>query len=985
MHLQRLLKKMMLPILLLMGLAAFAQDKTITGKVTDSKTGAPLQGISVTVKGKGIGVQTAADGSFTLKVPAGTTTLEISSIGYTTKEVAISAIANIGLVEASVVGTDVVVIGYGTVRKKDLTGSVTTVTAKDFNQGAISTPDQLIQGKIAGVVVTPNSGQPGVGSTIRIRGGSSLSASNDPLIVIDGVPMSNSTVNGASSPLSLINSDDIETFTVLKDASATAIYGNRASNGVIIITTKKGRSSAFHVNVSSVNSLAKAAGRINVLTGDQIRSIVKAKGTAAQQAILGTANTDWQSQIYQQAFTTDNNISFTGGIKGLPYRLTVGYLGQDGILKTSYLKRTSTSLNLSPSFLDNHLKVDVNLKGIIADNRFANANAVADAVRMDPTQTVTATGFGKYGGYWETLDNSSTTVVPNSLATRNPVGELMAKRDVSTVKRAIGNIQLDYKIPFLPELHANVNAGLDVSRSNGSVTIDPTSAIGYNNGGSYNSYTQYNRNKLFDFYLNYTKDLKGIDSRIDVTAGYEYQDFYRAAPATTTYSILGTSPATGNTVTPVVSLPDSTQNTLVSFYGRLNYSYKGRYLLTATLRRDGSSRFAPNNHWGNFPAVALGWKIKDEAFLKNSNIVSDLKLRVSYGKTGNQDISSNYYPYYANYTASTATAGYSFGNTSYVTYRGAAYDANIKWEQTATYDAGLDYGFFKNKIYGSIDLYTRKTSDLISTVPVAAGANLSNYVVTNVGDLTSKGAEFSINANIIANKKINWTAGFNITYNEYKITSLGAAGTTIPVGTITGGTGNNIQMQAVGFTRNVFYLEKQVYNASGAPVEGSYANVNNSTSNYFYYGKSPDPRFTLGFNSQFSYTKWSLGFSMHGSLGNYLYNNVRSNSDAYVSVLDPNHFIANATTDLLKTNFANRQYFSDYYLEKASFLRMDNIVLGYDFGRLKNKMNLRVSAIVQNPFIITKYSGLDPEIPTGIDNNLYPKSRVYSFGVNLGF
>lgn len=968
--------------MLLLSLNVFAQTRLISGTVTDA-TGKVLSGASVIPKGGTGGTTTDQEGKFRLSVPDNITSLVISSVGYTSKEIrAEGSGIVVSLSPSSTSLNDVIVIGYGTSRKKDLTGSVATVSTKDFNPGVNTTPDQLIQGKISGVVVTPNSGQPGIGSTIRIRGGSSLNASNDPLFVVDGVALANTTINGAPSAMSLINGNDIETFTVLKDASATAIYGSRASNGVIIITTKKGkRGGPLQVNLSTTQGLSNAEGYEKVLSAAQFRQVVTSKGTTAQQAMMGKSATDWQKQIYQTASSTDNYLSLTGGVPALPYRLSLDYLGQSGILKTGYLKRTSAALNLSPSLLNDHLKIDINVKGAYVSNRFANAGAIGDALAMDPTQSVHGdTSYNKYGGYWEWTSGN----VPNSQSTRNPVAELYAKKDVSSIKRSIGNIQLDYIMPFLPELKATVNTGYDITRSNGSTTVSPNSAIGYNNGGSRDTYTQYNRNELLDVYLNYARDFRGIKSRLDVTAGYEYQDFYRGAPGTTTYSVLGTSPATGKPVVPTTTLPDSTEVTLVAFYGRVNYTFNDRFLLTGTIRRDGSSRFAPDHHWGTFPSAAIAWRMKQESFLKDVSAVSELKLRFSYGETGNQDLTTNYYPYTTSYTQSTTTTGYSFGNTSYQTLRPASYDPNIVWESTTTYDGGLDFGFVHNRIVGSLDLYTRKTNNLIASVPLSEGSNLSNYLTTNVGDLTSKGVEFNINAAAISTKKLTWNLGFNIAYNTYKITRLSTPGTVIPTGNINGGTGNYAQAQAVGYTRNVFYLEKQVYNQQGMPIEGLYADVNHNPSNLVYYSKSPDPHWTPGFNTSLNVRHWTFSFSMHGSFGNYMYNNFNSNNGSYNTVFNANGFLANASTNLLKTNFNIKQYLSDYYLENTSFLRMDNIQLGYNFGRIiDQKIGLRVSGVVQNVFVITKYSGLDPEVPGGIDNNIYPKSRTYSLNLNL--
>jgi len=978
-----------LSLLFFLCVSAFAQNKVITGKVTDSKDGSPLVGVSVIPGGSVSGTTTDNKGEFRITVGPSMQRLIFTYVGFVTREIPIgSDFSNISMVSATATLNEIVVIGYGTQKKKDLTGSITTISAKDFQQGAISTPDQLLVGKVAGVVVTPNSGQPGASSTIRIRGGSSITASNDPLIVVDGVPLESisSSISGAANPLSMINPDDIESFTVLKDASATAIYGNRASNGVIIITTKKGKGGGgLRVNLSSLNSIAVKTKDVNVLSADQLRKIVTAKGTQAQQAMLGSANTDWQNQIYQSAFTTDNNISFSGGIPQLPYRLSVGYMDNNGILKTGYLRRTSGALNLSPVLLDNHLHVDLNVKGVYADNRFASSGAIGEAVRMDPTQPVYDKN-SKYGGYYEWQQGN----IPNVLATRNPVADLMMTRDISTVKRSIGNIQLDYSLPFLPELRANMNLGYDISKSDGGKRIDSLSAISYTNGGSQSSYSQYRRTKLFDFYLNYAKDFQQINSRVDVTAGYEYEDFYREAPPTETHSITGKNPVTGATAQTTYSLPDSSENTLISFYGRLNYTFLGRYLLTATVRRDGSSRFAPNDRWGTFPSVAFAWRINQEEFMKAAPVVSDLKLRLGYGVTGNQDIGSNY-GYLPNYTLSTRTTQYQLGNSSYYTYRGEAYAANIQWEQTAAYNAGIDYGFFKQRLNGSLDFYYKKTTKLLFDVPQPSLSNLSNHVITNVGDVENKGVELNINAVPVSTKNFTWNAGFNISYYNVKITKIySVTDTTSPgvqTGGIGGGTGNKIQILSVGYAPNTFYIYKQAYDQNGTPIEGVYADVNkNGGSNLFYRYKSPNPKVAIGFSSQFAYHNWNLSFAMHGNFGNYMYNNVKSNLGTYSSISNPNNYIGNASTDYLHTNFQNAQYFSDYYVENASFVRMDNISLGYNFGKIiQKKVNLRLSAIVQNVFVITKYTGLDPEIPGGIDNNIYPKPRIYSFGINLDY
>lgn len=975
---KRLLERVLIPLLLLLlGTAGMAQTKTISGRVTDAKDGSPLAGVSVQPKGSALGTSTAADGSFKLSLPDSIHTLLFSSIGFTNKEVAVTGNnVSVSLAALSTNLNEVVVIGYGTAKKKDLTGSVATINAKDFQQGSVTTPEQLISGKVAGVVITSNGGAPGAGSTIRIRGGTSLNASNDPLIVIDGVPLSNDAVSGTANALSLINPNDIASFTVLKDASATAIYGNRASNGVIIITTKGGQSGKLKVNFNSVLSEAVKTNEVKVLTGDQVRQVINKQGTTAQQALLGTANTNWQDQIYQEAFSGDYNLSLTGGIKKLPYRLSLGYTYQDGILKTNNLKRTALGLNLTPSFLNNTLHVNINLKGVIEDNRFANEGAIGAAINMDPTQSVYANN--KYGGYFEWLDASG---APIQQATKNPLAQLLMYSSTSTVKRSIGNIKVDYKLPFLPALVANLNAGYDISKSEGNGFVPAYAALNYQQGGSVTQYSQIKRNGVLDFYLFYSKDLKALNSKFDITGGYSYQEFFRGAPGYPNKNVAGTVLST--------SLADSSKNTLLSFYGRLNYSFKNRYLLTASLRRDGTSRFSPANRWGTFPSVALAWKLKEESFLKNVTVLTDLKFRAGYGLTGNQDVGS-YYPYLPVYTLSSNVAQYPWGGIPYYTYRAEAYDPNIKWETTSSYNAGIDFGLFRDILTGSIDVYYKQTRDLLADIPTAAGANLSNHVLTNVGNIESKGFEFSLNANIINGKNFSWKVGANFTINDNKITKLSkVADSTSPgilTGSIGGGTGNSIQIQTVGYRMNTFYVYKQVYDENGKPEEGLYANVNNNASNLFYRYKAASPKYTIGFTSQFAYKKLDLAFVLRSNIGNYVYNNVKAGGGAYNSISNTLGYIGNANADYLKTGFQNSQYYSDYYVENASFVRMDNITLGYNFGKvLKNTATLRLSAIVQNVFVITKYSGLDPEIYSGIDNNVYPRPRIYSIGINLSY
>lgn len=993
---KKLLYYVLIVISILTHVNAIAQDRMITGRVVDSAE-STIPGVSITVKNKKTAAITDAKGEFKIKATTGDV-LVFSSIGYTKLEMLVSTATTMNIVMAvnNTALDEVVVVGYGTSRKKDLTGAVTTITAKDFQTGAITTPEQLIAGKVPGVSIISNSGQPGAGSTIRIRGGSSLSASNNPLFVIDGVPLEGEGgIAGASNPLSFINPNDIETFTVLKDASASAIYGTRASNGVIIITTKKGKSGAMRVNFSSTNSTSSITKQVGVLSADEFRAIVNEKGTAAQKMMLGKANTNWQDVIYQTAFMTDNNLSVGGEVAKLPYRVSLGFQNQTGVLKTDKLQRTSLAIALNPTFFENHLKVDISLKGSMQKARFASLGAIGAAISFDPTQPIYATeNPQRFGGYFEWLDKASATGLVN-LAGRNPLGQLEQRFDESTPQRSIGNIQFDYKFHFLPELRANLNIGYDVSKGAGTVYVSDSAAIGYvagGVGGTNNTYKQTKQNTLLEFYLNYAKELKDIKSKFDVMAGYSFNNYKTTNYNYASYNAAGTKYPNTDPAFPF----DKPENTLISFFGRANYSLNDRYFLTATLRRDGSSRFAPANRWGLFPSIALAWNIKDETFLASSKVISALKLRTSYGVTGQQDGIGNY-DYYSYFALSSANASYQFGDTFYQGYRPGGFYSNRKWEETASKNIALDYGFFDNRVKGSIDFYVKNTKDLLNNIPQPAGANFTAFIVANVGSMENKGVEFNIGTQIIRTNNLTWNLDFNATYNKNTITNLTVIPQDknypgFPSGGIAGGIGGQFAfINSVGFSRNTFNLYKQVYNEAGKPVEGVFVDQNGDgiiNQDDLYKGKSSVPKVFLGLSSSVNYKKWNLGFVMRASFDNYVYNNNFSQSGV-LSQITGNSVLYNASTNYLETQFkgSSQQLLSDYYIQNASFVRMDNANLSYDLGKfLKNSnANLRINASVQNVFVITKYKGLDPEVASGIDNNLYPRPRTIALGLNLDF
>jgi len=986
----KLLRLFVLPGFLLFSQSGYAQDKVITGKVTDAKDGSALAGVTVSAKGTKEATQTIADGSFRISVSPSVNTLIFTSVGYATQEVSIAGKTSVevSLVITNVLINEVVVTGYGTSRRKDLTGSIATITAKDFVKGPIVSPEQLIAGKVAGVQITPNSGMPGSGSRIRIRGGTSLRASNDPLIVVDGVPLDNGGISGASSPLALINPNDIESINILKDASAAAIYGNRAANGVILITTKKGSAGKLEVNFSSLNAVSVITDKVDVLSAGEFRNLVMQKGNASEVAMLGNANTDWQDQIYRTAFSTDNNISIRGGISNVPYRLSLGYLNQDGILKRSNLQRTSLGLNLSPKFFENHLSVNTNIKYSLSNNFFANQAAISAAVYFDPTQPVYS-GKPEYGGYYEWLSSGTTL---NGLSQKNPVGLLNQRDDKSDVNRFIGNIQLDYQFHWLPDLRANLNLGMDRSFGEGTIFVPAEAASDFNHhsatgttGGRFNQYEQTKTNKLLETYLSYTKNIVSLKSRVDAIAGYSWQDWKTESPSFPDLA------ANKTDTVGKAGIPGFTQNTLLSFYGRVNYSLMNKYLATFTIRRDGSSRFSEKNRWGNFPSVAVAWNVKEEAFLKSSSVISALKLRLGWGITGQQDGIPDY-GYQPNFFYGNAAAQYQFGNDFYTVVRPQAYDENLKWEETNSRNVGLDIGFINNRINFNFDYYNRHTKNLLALVPAPAGTNFSNEIVTNVGSTESEGMEFGLTANPVNNKKFNLDLGWNLTYIlQYQITKLQLVNDPTYLGAEVGSIGINgfVQRHTVGYRPNTFFLYKQIYDKSGTPIEGLYEDKNRDgkiDDLDKYWVHNPEPKIFMGFSANASYEKFSAGFSMRASIDNYMYNNVKAGSGVLINILTGQNYLNNAHRNVLASGFKNRQTWSDYYLENASFLRMDNLYLNYDVGKVWNgKASLKVNLNVQNVFVITKYDGLDPELSGGIDGTVYPRPRMYAVGLNLNF
>ena len=975
----------MLTFGIMMSLIALGQQVRVSGTVSDAADRQTLPGVNVVVRGTLTGTITGTNGEYSLMAQPGDV-LVFTFIGYLPQEVTVGneTVINVALRTDVQALDEVVVIGYGTVKKSDATGSVAAVSSKDFNKGAITSAQDLLVGKSAGVVITTSGGAPGSGSTIRVRGGSSLNASNDPLIIIDGVPIDNNNVSGSSNILSFVNPNDIETFTVLKDASATAIYGSRASNGVILITTKKGKAgSPLTVSYDGNFSVANAIAFVDVFSGDEIRDLAFTRRDffgVDNLALLGTQNTNWQKEIFRTALSSDHNLSLSGSVSTLPYRLSIGYTDQNGILKNTDMQRITGSLNLNPTFFNDALRVNLNVKGMNTHHNFGDDGAIGSAVNMDPTQAI-KDGNAASAGYYQWANYGA------NLGTPNPVEQALEADNKSVVNRVIGNIQLDYSLFFLPELRANLNVATDYSESVGHNNRPRTSpsVLTAPLYGRLSNYSGTNYNNLLDFYLNYNKDLSSINSAVDVTAGYSWQHFKREGDSYTRSRV--------DAAHPIYQMSDSSrfasETYLVSFFGRVNYSLMDRYLVTVTLREDGSSRFAKDNRWGTFPSVAFAWKIKDESFLSNARNVTNLKLRLGWGITGQQDI-GNDYPAQALYRMSSQGSYYPIGGVFLPTLRPNPYDPDIKWEKTTTLNAGLDFGFVADRITGSIDIYKRNTDDLLNTVTVPSGSNFSNTLLTNVGSLENRGVELSLNLIPVSKTDMMLTIGFNATYNKNEITRLLLTDDPNYIGVLYGDafTGQK-QVTRVGYPAYSFFVNRQVYNISGQPIEGLYVDesgeggvVNGDNADKYIY-HNPVPDYLLGLSARFEYKNFDLSASARGSIGNYVYNQVAAG--ASFDQMQQIGYWKNFTRALEDHNFVKRQFTSDYFVENASFLKLDNVSAGYRFDNLFGSVGARVSFTVQNALIVTKYSGLDPEVNGGIDNNFYPRPRTFMLGIGLTY
>ncbi|TRZ43299.1 SusC/RagA family TonB-linked outer membrane protein [Robertkochia solimangrovi] len=986
----RTLHRYALLLMLMIPIGIFAQQ-TVTGIVTEAETGYPMPGVNVVIKGTTTGTATDFDGNFSIEANTGDI-LVFTYIGFVEQEITVSgSTVNVAMQEDAEQLDEVVVIGYGTVSKKDATGAVNTVSAEDFQKGPIVSAQQLIQGKVAGVSVVSGSGAPGEGQTVRIRGNSSLTLNSDPLYVIDGIPLDNGGVGGSRNPLNTINPNDIESMTVLKDASATSIYGARAANGVVMITTKKGKVGDLKFNYRVNTSVYEPTNYIDVLSAGEFRALTMSTGNQNYINRLGNASTDWQDLIYTTAYGSDHSLSATGGIKGIPFRASLGYTDQGGILKDDSFERITGNLNLTPRLLDDALKLEINARFSNTKNNFANRDAIGAAVSMDPTHGVYDADSPFYAytgqdgvdyGYFSWLTNDG---LQNSNATTNPIALLNLKQDQATINRFIGNIKADYKVPFLEGLTATINAGYDVSDSEGkTITASnmPTALDGYD--GARTDYTQNTKNYLLDAYLNYKKSFNEEKHTIDATVGYSYQRFEYDNWSRNVTRILNNDGSLNDDPAYNQEFIDKSRNVLLSYFGRVNYDYNNKYLVTATLRADASSKLNPDDRWGFFPSVALAWNVHNENFLKDG-FFEQLKLRFGYGEVGNVSGLGDY-RFLTQYIASTSTARYQFGDSFYQTYRPQPINEDLRWEVGNTINAGLDYTIFDGKVYGAFNAYIKTTKDLIATTLVDPFTNFSNRIDANIGDMENKGIEIEVGYKPVDTDDLTININYNVSFNENKITRLPD---TQPVGGISGGTGNTIQQHEVGVAPYSFLVYKQIYDDAGNPIEGAVADLNgdgiiNSDDRYYY--KDPYADIIMGLNLNMRYKRFDFTATSRANFGNYAYNNTKSNSS--VLGLYQNEVLYNTHSNILSTDFQNisdRTLLSDYYVENASFFRMDNITLGYTLPEAIKDNPLRVYVSANNLFVITNYSGIDPEITGGIDNNFYPRPKVFVLGLDINF
>ena len=999
---------------LLLTASSFAQSNAIKGQVKDA-SGEPVMGATITVNGKAVGI-TDMDGNFSVDAAPGTK-LTFTYLGMTPKTVQASKNMIITMIDDSKSLNEVVVIGYGRAKKNDLTGSVTAIKPDEMSKGITSSAQDMLVGKIAGVDVQTSSGQPGADAQIRIRGGASLSASNAPLFVIDGLAMDDNKTTGMNNPLALINPNDIESFTVLKDASATAIYGSRASNGVIIITTKKGRAGQRPtVTYNGDITISTIQKKYEVMNASEYKQALTSLGIDTNG--LGTADTDWQDEIFRTSVSTKHSLSIQGGLKDMPYRIGFGFEDNNGILKTTWMKRFNTSVNLAPSFLDKHLNFNFTAKYGFEKDRYAQVgDAIGNALQMDPTQPVRVNDekYNTVGGYFQYLQPKNDKITdPNwayiagTQVSQNPVAVLDNYKCIAKTHDISSNLEVDYKIHGFEDLHLHAAIGAQYTDGRQNEDISKYS-FSNNYFGKYSTSHAYKYNIEGKAFAEYAHKFGVHD--IDIMAGAEQSHFHR-----TSYNfgsgideyLRDTNPQLVKGEWNYVNNPTYQSNTmwkshnsLVSYFGRLNYNLLDRYLLTATFRADGSSRFRKGKKWGYFPAAAFAWKISNEPFMKNVKWLDELKLRLGWGMTGQQNGIDDFY-YTPVYIISDTYAQYPFGDKYFTTMRPGAYNPDLTWEKTTTYNGGLDFTALNGRFGFNVDGYYRKTTDLLSSVAIAGGTNFSDKLLKNVGSLENYGVELAFNVKPIVTKDFVWDVTYNVGWNHNEITELEAGlqdWIQVENSKVSRGTNYKIQANKVGEPLNSFYVYQQVYDENGKPIEGLFVDRNgdgkiDSKDKYCY--KSPAPDVIMGFTTKFIYKNWDFSAAFHASIGNYVYYDFLNSKAELAKLHNDVGAYNNTTAEAVKLGFwGDARTFqetngSDYFVRNASYLKCSNMTLGYSFPALikagaEKICSGRIFFTVQNPFIITKYKGIDPEVSSGIDSNPYPRPISFQLGLNLNF
>ncbi|WMN11232.1 SusC/RagA family TonB-linked outer membrane protein [Marivirga salinae] len=960
-----------------------AQERTVSGTVTDASTNETLPGTSVRIKGTSQGTTTSLDGEFKLEVSA-EDVLVFSFIGYKKQEIEVGArsVIDVQMQEDISQLGEVVVVGYGQQEEKDVTGVVSTVKEESFNRGQIASPERLITGKIAGVDVTPGNTRAG-GAGITIRGVGSINAQSQPLVVVDGVPINNDGSSGTRNANNFINPADIESVTVLKDASATAIYGSRGAAGVILYTTKSGKKGENTVTYDGSFTFSEILREPDFLSTQNFRNAVR-QFSPQNENRLGESDTDWFNEVTRSTLSQNHNLSFSGATEKINYLVSVNHMDNKEVIKGDRNQVTRLSMRLKTTVLNDHLDITFNTKNALTNDEY-KPNVVGTAVSFDPTRPVYDPEAEEFGGYYEWNESSIDPI--------NPVSTIEQTQSIGENRRSFNSINFDLKIPGVEGLTLSATGSYDLRNGQNKVfepfTLRNDNRDGYMQRSTNNAYTT----TLFST-LNYNRSFGASD--LDILGGYEFQEVFSE---TTGYEGINLTDDSKSFNDPTViprefidlyrAFPITNQ--LQSYFGRVNYSYDDKYLLTVTGRMDGSTRFGFGNKYGFFPSAALGWRVIEEDFFQGlTGVFNDLKLRVGWGQTGNQNIGD--YRYDKFYFLSDASATYQFGDEYIQLLRPTAVDPNIQWERLISTNIGVDFSLMKGRLSGSLDVYDKTTDQLLYNVPVPAATNVGDRVITNIGEMNNKGIELALNYIAIDNEKFGLDLNYNFTYNQNTIVKLdneideNSPG--IQVGGITGDIGRTIQVLQVGKPISTFYSYNHLYDDAGNPLTGGtnsiYEDINNdeqiNENDLQTQGVAIHPIFT-NLSSNMRYGNFDLTFTLRAKIGGQTYNNTAS-ANGWSGRLTEAQILNNLHESVIETGFQNRQLLSNYYIENSSFLKLDNLSIGYNFNQIED-FRLRLYGTVQNMLPISGYSGLDPEVQ--IDNNIYPPSTAFIFGINAKF